>query len=60
MCVMTQMLNPTVVILTNYQLWSAATLLPPALRKSRFRISTYHLSRFDRYKAAFEMYLYFP
>ena len=55
MCVMTQMLNPTMVILTNCQLWSAATLLPPALTKSRFRISTYYLSRFDRYKAAFEM-----
>ena len=56
---MTQMLNLT---------WSSLRMsncgvqplsfLPPALPKSRFRISTYYLSRFDRYKAAFEMYTF--
>ena len=59
---MTQMLNLTWSSLPmecNVQLWSAATtLLPPALRKSRFRTCTFHRSRLDRYKATFEMYTF--
>ena len=56
---MTQMLNLT---------WSSLRMsncgvqplffLPPAPTKSRFRISTHNLSRFDRYKAAFGMYIF--